>query len=216
MMDVRPLRAADPQLLNGQASRFPFQPPAPVLPPFVRPEPIGGVLPPREWLEAEAAKLEMFDSALWVYQADITNGAGGSGNHTYVVVPGAGNEMTLLYGSLFNGDTSGRAGRLRVTTDGTGAVVDIIGTGGAGITITAGRYLSFPTSDGQGAGGVGITPGWPFDMAGTMELEALMSSVGASDDSAFAMVARINGGLPTVTETGASTPTININTERVF
>ena len=42
--------------------------------------------------------------ATWVYHADVTNDGTNSGNHLYVVQPGAGNEMELLYGSLANDD----------------------------------------------------------------------------------------------------------------
>ena len=49
-----------------------------------------------------------------------------------------------------------------------------------------------------------------------MQVVANLEAVALSQDSAFAICCRIRGGVPTVAETGASTPTINVNTEQVF
>ncbi len=155
---------------------------------------------------------DYWDGALWIYQADITNDASDAANHTYTIVPGTGNEMEILYGNIFNGDTVARNTGVRLM-DGAntlGWLTQFGSSTGAGI------YRMFPA--------VNISDNFPITggksrlfMAGTMELEAIVTAVAISQDSAFAVVCRIRGGVPTVTETAsAGVPVISINTEQVF
>lgn len=155
-----------------------------------------------------------WDGALWVYQADITNGAGGGGDLTWTVVPGVGNEMEILYGDIFNGDTAGRVVRINID-DGTNHLASLLDDL-TGFSLNAGVHHAFPIGDVVAATGGNVSDGARILIAGTMRLVATVESVAASQDGAFALVARIRGGVPVVTEAGNSTPTININTEQVF
>ena len=148
------------------------------------------------------------DGAEWIYQADITNGAGGAGNHTYVIVAGAGNELEVLYFRLFNGDTSGRTARVRIfDADGGNEMVRLFPTG----TLGAAGVTFWPVASSSG----GIAAGAKAKADGLMSVSAEVDAVASSQDSSFAISCWIQGGVPTVTESGASTPTININTELV-
>ena len=148
--------------------------------------------------------------AIWVYQADITNGAGGAGSHTYTLTPGVGNEIEILQGEVFNGDSSSRV-ISSLVDDGANRLYPIQND----LTIgAAGRY-AMPVGESMAANrnSVGYSK---YALAGTMRLVVTVASVAASQDSALGLVARIWGGVPDMVEAGASTPTININTERVF
>ena len=181
---------------------------------FAPPPPLAGVPAPREVL-----KDDYFDGAIWAYHAKRTNEAGqGASDITFTVTPGAGNELEVGYGSLFNGDTVSRAGRVEIDLGSatTNQIADLIGTGGAAQNITSGRFASFPTSDGFAAGGVGLTPGFRFPLAGTMRLAALLQSVADGQDADFSLVARITGSLPDVVEAGAGAAVVSNKVEQVF
>lgn len=154
---------------------------------------------------------EYWAGRLWVYQADITNGAGGAGNHSYTVIPGAGCEMEVLYGELFNGDVSNRTGSIVMEDNSTNRLVSILAT-----TINAAARQSFPTAIVQASAGSGAAAGPRFILAGAMRLVATVAAVTLSENTALGLVCRVRGGVPSVAEAGASTPTINVNTEQVF
>ena len=146
---------------------------------------------------------------LFVYQADVTNGAGGAGNQSYTFTPGDGNELEILYGELLNGDTSTRVATLEID-DGTNHLAYL-----GNESVTAGSRMAFPTADPPGNDST-VSAGAPLLLSGTMRLIVLLASVAASQNSALGLVIRLRGGVPTITEAGASTPTINVNVERVY
>ncbi len=153
---------------------------------------------------------EYWAGATFVYQASVTNGAGGAGIHSYTFTLGAGSEMEVLYGEFFNGDTAGVV--LGVTIDdGTNELAELLS-----VTADAASRHSFPHSDVAAVAGTHLSAGSRIFLAGGMRLVALSGSVAASQDTAFALVARIRGERPAVAEVGASTPTITINTETVL
>jgi len=150
-----------------------------------------------------------WDGALFVYQADITNGAG-SGVHSYTVSVSEGSEYELLYGEFFNGDTVGVVLTVAID-DGANELSELMS-----VTADAASRHSFPHSDVAAAAGTHLSSGARILLAGGMRLIASSASVAASQDTAFGLVCRIRGDVPTVVEVGASTPTINVNTEAVF
>ncbi len=154
-----------------------------------------------------------WDGGNWVYQADITNGAGGAGVQSYTVTAGGGvgGEMEILYGEFFNGDTLGVVLTVSLTDNGANELVELMS-----LTADAASRHSFPHSDTPAVAGTHLSSGSRIFLAGGMTLVALTASVAASQDTAFALVCRIRGAVPTVVEVGASTPTININSERVY
>ncbi len=148
--------------------------------------------------------------SLWAYQADVTNGAGGAGVQSYTLSVAVGDELEVLYGEFFNGDTLGVV--IGVTIDdGTNEFAELLS-----VTADAASRHSFPHSDVAAVSGTHLSSGSRIMLGGGMRLVALTASVAASQDSAFALVCRIRGGVPTVVEVGASTPTININQEGVL
>ncbi len=157
---------------------------------------------------------DYWDGALFIYHADILNGAGGSGTTSYTVVPGAGNELEILYGHIFNGDTVGRGSKVEISS-GANFLASLLDDQ-TGIALDPGAAQSYPHSDEVAAGGGSTVGGVRLFLAGTMDLEGAILAVGSSDDTRFAMVARLRGGMPIITEAGISTPTININVEGVF
>lgn len=150
---------------------------------------------------------EYWGGRTWTYAADVTNDVTNSGTHEYDTVPGAGNEMEVLYGLLKNDDTSARTGfaRIRDTTE-----AFELGRVTPSFSITAGQHLPFPVVD--EAGSAGASRG-RWIITGTMQLNVELLSVAVSQDSAFHLVARIRGGLPTVTITSptGATETVSLN-----
>ncbi len=155
---------------------------------------------------------DYWDGALFVYHADITHGAG-SGTTSYTIVPGEGNELEILYGHIFNGDTVARTASLLISS---GAYLITSLLDRVGLALDAGAGQSYPHSDEGSATGGSTVGGVRLFLAGTMDFEGAVLAVGNTDDTRFAMAARLRGGMPTITEAGVSTPVININVEQVF
>ncbi len=152
---------------------------------------------------------DYWDGALWVYHADITNDAMDAATQSYTIVPGVGNEMELLYGTVLNGDTSARNALVEIS-DGANRILRI-----ASFSLGAATNMPLPFKGADNADEVGS---WTrFILAGTMQLEVSVAAVAVSQDSALGLCARIRGSLPLVTEAAsAGTPVISINTEQVL
>lgn len=150
--------------------------------------------------------------ALWVYHADITNDGSNSGNHQYVVTPGAGNEMRVLYGTLANDDTSTRASEVWIRDAGGRLIARLRGRGNA----VAGDDRSFPLSNVSGSLDESSIGGSEIVVAGAMDIIAVVESVATSQDTAFAIVCRIRGGIPTVVLTSPTDAVETVNTNRTF
>ncbi len=154
---------------------------------------------------------EYWGGATWVYHASITNDAMDAATQTYTIVPGTGNEMEILYGQLFNGDTVARSIVVSIEDNGN-ELARLIALAAA-----AASFHSFPASDDPAVASTDLSAGARLILSGNMALVGLVASVAVSQDSLFGVVARIRGGLPTVTEAAsAGTPVISINTEQVF
>jgi len=152
---------------------------------------------------------DYWDGATWIYRAQITNGAGGSGTIEFQIVPGVGNEFELLYATLTNGDTSSRTPLVAILEPSGQVLTDLWGT-----SISAGSRVGFPVTDEVSDSAV-LNAGAHIIVSGDCQLLFRLSSVAASQDFIMGIAGRIRGGLPTVTEVGNSTPTITISTERV-
>lgn len=151
------------------------------------------------------------DGRMWVYHVTIENDSDGSGTITSEIVPGAGSEMEVLYGSITNGDVAGRPGRVEIEDDDDNLIARILTE-----TVGAAGVISFPGADAPAANS-GVSAGAPILVVGDMVFIMRMESVAVSQDVTFAVVARIRGGPPTATETAqGTTPVITINTEKTF
>jgi hypothetical protein len=143
---------------------------------------------------------------VWYYQADITNGAGGAGAHSYTVTVSSRSRIEVLYGGVLNGDTTSRTVTV-VVDDGTEEFTRLVS-----LSLSTGILEHFPDTR---AGIVGA--GARVILGGGMRVVATIVDVAASQDSAFAIACEIQvGSVPTAVEVGASTPTININREEIL
>lgn len=149
---------------------------------------------------------EYWEGALFIYQSDIVNGAGGGGNISVVISPGVGNEMEVLMAEILNGDSSSRVLAGRTRNEDADKLRSIFS-----VNTAAGGNQAWPHGRTDQIGGPG-----KLILSGDMDLFLLAESVAASQNASFSMEARLRGGVPTITESGNSTPTITINSERVL
>ncbi len=154
---------------------------------------------------------EYWAGALWIYQANITNDGSNSGSHIYDVVPGAGNEFEVLYGRLSNDDTAGRNGSVTIEGEASLPVSTLLRRASIG----ANTHRNFPVAAAP-ADLSEASAGTRFIVAGTMTITAILEAVAVSQDSAFAIVCRIRGRLPTVTLTSPTDAVETIDTNQVF
>lgn len=156
---------------------------------------------------------DYWDGALWVYHSHVTHQAGeGAGTIRWTTVPGAGNEMEILYGEIRNDDTVARTAKV-VIDDGNAAQVlaTLVEVG-----CDAAQNQGFPVSDAPSAGGTQVSAGARFIIAGTMRIVAEVAAVADSQDASFGIVCRLRGGVPTVTEEAVGVIVIDELTEQVF
>ena len=143
------------------------------------------------------------DWALFHYRSTIVNAVGASGAHDHSIVPGRGNMMRFLYGTLLNGDTAGRALTVQLLTTGNFILTNLLGA----VTVAAGARRNFPTDEvSADGGGVGSTP---LYVAGDDQFFVRLAAVAVSENSEFAFVALMSAGEPTVTITS---PTAAVET----
>ncbi len=152
---------------------------------------------------------DYWDGATWVYHSQIAHEAAqGAGTISWLVVPGAGNEMEVLYGHLRNTDTVDRSGAVTIEDD-AGAEIVSLQRG----TITAAVRAAFPVAPAASSDESG---GGRYIVSGTMRLLALVAAVADGQESEFGLACRIRGGVPTVTESGQGTIVITDLTEQVY
>ena len=119
--------------------------------------------------------------------------------------------MEILYGYIFNGDTSARVSVVRIQ-DSAGSL-NLGFLTDRNISVTAGEVLGFPTSiAGTSYNDQPSLPGRAI-VSGVSQLHAQVGSVAVSQDSVFTITARIRGGVPTVTLTSpaGATETVDLN-----
>lgn len=155
---------------------------------------------------------DYWDGALWVYHSTITGQAGqGAGDITWLIVPGGGSEMEILYGEVINGDTAARVANVDIETDQAGErLARLVNT-----SVSAAEWIDFPVTDENASSSV-AQAGPRYIVAGTMRILVTVTTVAQAEDATLGIVCRIRGGVPTVTEDGAGTPVITDLTEQVF
>ncbi len=153
------------------------------------------------------------DGGLFIYVADITNGAGGAGTQSYTVTAPDGSEIEFLFGHMTN-DEASSARTFIVTID--------AGAPGSPLTriydasLNANQQAGIPHAGSVAAAGAVIAGGVRLFMKGPMRLVISIASVTLSEDTSVGLTFRCRGGIPTVVEAGASTPTITITEERML
>ncbi len=152
---------------------------------------------------------DYWDGALWIYQGDVTNGAGGAGNQSYTLTIDTGNEAEILYGSVFQGDPTVRTASVGIF-DGTFRIGRLLST-----SLNQNAVQGYPSAATSGANGNPSAAGPRYIIGGGMRILATIESVALSEDTAYSIAMRIRGGVPTVVEAGQATPTIDVNREQV-
>ena len=148
----------------------------------------------------------------WVFQGTVTEDAT-AGTHisSLTVVPGAGNEMEVLYGNFTAG-----AGAANLATalidDGSNNIAFLMNS----LSLASGQIASFPYTGTQVADSrVNVIS--PIIISGTMRLIMRISTATVSLTHAFSVACRIKGGLPTATlADNVGTPVLTTNTNLVF
>ncbi len=154
-----------------------------------------------------------WEGATWVFHADITNDGTNSGDHVYAVVPGGGNEMEILYGRVLNGDTSSRTIIVEIGSDSTPS--EILALMVPTTSITAGSTIPFPTTD-EFSNSSAVQGVSRWLIAGTMALFVQVAAVAINQDTAFSVVGRVRGGVPTATLTSPTDAVETVNVNQVF
>lgn len=154
------------------------------------------------------------DGATLVYQSTIINGAGGGGTVSVVLTPGDGNEFELYYGRISHNDATASDIDVHIRDAGDRVLASLYDVD----AVTQNSVCQFPTAPAAAAtaGNAADAPAATrFILSGDMDLYMAALLIDASEGSTNVIVGRIVGGMPTITETGNSTPTITINTELV-
>lgn len=154
---------------------------------------------------------EYWEGATWVYHADITNDGANSGSHIYLVVPGVGNELEILYGEVDNDDTATRSVFGTIEDDSGNFLYRVIPDA---MAATAGTVISFPVTDEVGADAGGASN--RLILSGTMAFRVTVAAIAVSQDTAFGIVCRIRGAPPTVTLISPTDAVETVNTNKVF
>ncbi len=149
-----------------------------------------------------------WEGATWVYHADIVNDGSNSGNHVYTVVPGVGNELEVLFGSVLNGDTASRTVQFSWNTAISGGeVLEFYG-----LSLGAGLRMALFPSDGQADQPIMGR----HILSGGMSLSISVSAVAVNQDSALGFVGRLRGSIPMVTLTSPTDAVETVNITQVF
>ncbi len=158
---------------------------------------------------------ETYEGALFVYQSTIINGGGGGGTVSVVLTPGAGNEFELLWGRISHNDATASDIDVHIRDDGDRVLASLFDVD----AVTQNSVCQFPTAPAAAAtsGNVGDTPAATrFLIAGGMDLYMAALLIDLSEGSTNVIVGRVFGAVPTIVETGNSTPAITINTEQTY
>lgn len=159
--------------------------------------------------------MKAMEGALFVYRSTVINGAGGGGDCSVTLTPGAGNEFELYFGRISHNDAtaSNIDVHIRDEDDNVQAALYDVDA------VTQNSICQFPTAPAAAgtAGNAGDSPAATrFIISGTMDLFMNAVAIDASEGTTNTLVGRVYGGMPAVVESGNSTPTITITTERVY
>lgn len=153
--------------------------------------------------------------ALFVYRSTVINGAGGGGDCSVTLSPGEGNEFELYFGTISHNDATASNVDVHIRDEDNNVQAYLYDID----SVTQNSVCQFPTAPAAAAtaGNAGDSPAATrFIISGTMDLYMAAVAIDASEGTTNTICGRIFGGMPTVTESGNSTPTITITTERVY
>lgn len=148
---------------------------------------------------------EYWAGALWVLQGTIAN-AGTAGSATVTISPGQGNELEVLYGKMQHDDASSRAVTVIARDDDDNEIARFFSNS------FANSQQNLPQ---EGTTGVETAPTRRI-VAGTMDIQMQVASLGANQTFTFSLCCRIRGGPPSVALTSAAGATETTNKNQVF
>lgn len=153
-----------------------------------------------------------WDGATFVYRATVINGGGGGGDTSVTLEPGTGNEFDLTAGTIAHNDATASTINALIRDEDDNTQVPLI----ALASVAQNSLLNFPHVGAVPATG-GNGPGQRrYIISGTMDLFVNAVAMDASEGSTHTLFGRIRGSVPAMTESGNSTPTITITTERTY
>lgn len=143
------------------------------------------------------------------YHSTIDNGGGGGGTVAVEITPGAGNEFEVIGVRVVNTGVGAESVLIRVSTDSSAEVLmELVSGSTAAASFRQWPHGTVIADDNAMAGGRLI-------VSGEMILRMAVAAADAGQGGEFALIARLRGGMPTITEAGNSTPTITINKEQI-
>lgn len=157
---------------------------------------------------------EYFSGATLVYRSTVINGAGG-GDTSVTFLPRTGNEFALVQGSVSHDDATASTINALIRDEDGNTQIGMID---ALASVTQNSVNYFPSGIGTipATGGNQSGVPHPLMVSGTMDVFVNAVAIDASEGSTHTLIARLRGGIPTITELGNSTPTITITTERTY
>ena len=160
---------------------------------------------------AQMAKADVArDGALYSFQGEVINGAGGAGDQSLTIAAAAGSRVRVRSIRASNGDIAARTLTIRLLDAVGGNVLHELATA---VSLTAAAATNWPVSNALAAGD---SPGSLRDcwIAGANVLVGTLAAVALSQNSLWSCVLEVWGGPPILTLAGASTPTLTVNTSR--
>lgn len=152
------------------------------------------------------------DGALYTFQGEVVNGAGGAGVQSLTVAPATGGRFRVLGLISVNGDTAAVNHSAHIYNGASTNAVDIIRPLLTASSVAAAGAIAWPGFGGSTVIAHGDGPSaW---VAGANRLVILTGSVAASENTNFGVVLEVWGAAPTFTLAGASTPTLTVNISR--
>ncbi len=156
-----------------------------------------------------------YDGGQFVYRSTVINGGGGGGDTSVTVTPGQGNEFGLIQGSVSHNDATASTINALVRDEDDNTQIGLID---ALASVTQNSVNYFPSGIGTipATGGNQSGVPHPLMVAGTMDIFVNAVAIDLSEGSTHTLILRLRGSVPTITESGNSTPTITITTERTY
>lgn len=163
-----------------------------------------------------SAESETWPAGLtWAFQGTVAEDAT-AGTHicTLTVTPGAGNEMSVTFWQITDGNTATAQTLLASVDDGTNELARL--SGNTSHTV-ANQTLAGPSFTSE-TGTTNTPSAAPVVVvSGTMRLKLSVTTTAVSVTQTFALVCRLRGGLPTATLLDTIGTSVNtINTNQVF
>lgn len=134
-----------------------------------------------------------WEGALYLFHSKVETDGSNSGNISWDISPGTGNEFEVLYGFIDNGDAlAARIARVRILSDSDDTILQIMSE-----SLGAQVRKEWPNKDNEFEPGLGR-----LFVGGNMSLFGIVQAVGVNQVATFACALRIRGRKPSPTISG--------------